>query len=284
MRQDIRCAERVINPNIANFEDSELRICVNLQQFGIRFGVCREIDRTPLALAEYTFSPSDRTFSEKVEDLLREEKLLDPSFHYGRRIFSVQESKSTLVPQKLYEAEHGKGYLEALFQLNGRECLTLESEENTASYILSAFNAQYLKAAQTIYWQESSSIGFCSIYNYLINEAFRLRRTFKRFPLHVVLHTRASEFDLVVVNDGGLLFINTFPYPDFDNLLYYFLYALNKLKLDLGSVALYLCGTAEQDNLLLKLERQVYNATYLPAPSEARFPQKMPYDRYFCCL
>lgn len=284
MGQDIRCAERVINPNIANFEDSELRICVSLHQFGLRMGVCRDIDRTPLALADYEFRPSDRTFAEKVEDLLREEKLLDPSFHYGSRIFSVQEFKSTLVPQKLYEAEHGKDYLKALFQLNGRECLTQESEENTASYILSAFNAQYLKAAQAIYWQAGNALGFCSIYNYLIGEAFRLRRTFKRFPVHVLLHARRKEFDLTVVNDGGLLFLNTFPYPDFDNLLYYFLYALNKLKLDMGSVALYLCGRAAEDNLLSKLERQVYTTTYLTAPNEVRFPKEMPYDRYFCCL
>ena len=89
--------------------------------------------------------------------------------------------------------------------------------------------------------------------------------------------------------DGALLGVRLHPplsqrQDDFNNLLYYFLYALNKLKLDMGSVALYLCGTAEQDNLLSKLERQVYNATYLPAPNEVRFPQRMPYDRYFCCL
>lgn len=284
MTNEIRCLERSINPNISNFRDSELRISVSLQQFSLSLGVSLQKDRSPMALATYRFLPSDRTYMENIQLLLRQEKLLDPSFHYANRNFTVQEFKSSLIPEKLYEPRYGKRYLDKLFHLNGKECVTQESESNTKSFILSAFNGNYLKAAQAIYAQDSNRMGFTSIYACLIGEAYRLARTFRRFPFHVVLHTRKSEFDLVVVNDGGLLFINTFPYPDLDNLLYYFLYALNKLKIDLGSVALYLCGNASKNNLLPSLERQVYAITYLPAPTSTRFPNEMPYDRYFHCL
>lgn len=284
MMNEIRCLERSINPNIANFRDSELRIGISLQQYSLSLGVTTLRDRSPMALASYRFLPSDRTYRDNIQALIRQEKLLDPSFQYANRNFTVQEFKSSLIPEKLYEPPYGKKYLEALFHLNGKECVTQETESNSKSFILSAFNGNYLKAAQLIYARESNRMGFTSIYAHLTCEAYRVARTFKRFPFHVILHTRQNEFDLVVVNDNGLLFINTFPYPDFDNLLYYFLYALNKLKLDMGSVALYLCGSASKDKLLPLLERQVYAITYLPAPSPLHFPTEMPYDRYFHCL
>lgn len=284
MNNAIRCTERSINPNLSRFKDSDLRICICLQQFRVSLGISTQAERIPLALASYQFLPSDLAYLDNIRLLLAEEKLLDPSFQYANRIFTVQDAKSTLIPEKLYQADQGKHFLEALFLLNGRECVTQEREPHTKSFILSAFNSNYLKAAQAIYSQDSNRMGFSSLYSRLVEEAFRLSRTFRRFPFHVVLHTRKNAFDLAVVNDGGLLFLNSFPCSDFGNLMYYFLYALNKLKIDLGSTALYLCGNASREKLLPKMEQQVYAITYLPAPGQTRFWQEMPYDSYFLCL
>ena len=283
MSDQIRCIERNINPNIANYNDADLRICVCLQQYRLDLGVSGVEDRTPLALASYDFSATGKSFSECIQELMLSEQLLDASFHYGKRIFSVPDFKSTLIPEKLYEAEHGKDYLDSLFHLNGKECITREIEPNTKSFILTAFNNNYLKTAQRIFAQDDQ-VGFLSVYACLLRELFRLGQTYRRFSHHILLNVRKNEFDLCVKGDEGLLFINTFPYPDFNNLLYYFLYALNTLKIDMGAAALFLSGRASEQDLLHQIEDHVYAVTYLPTPSNIRFPREMPYDRYFICL
>lgn len=277
------CIRRNINPNLANYSDSGLRLCVSLQQYKIDLGISSLENRNPLALASYRLEPGRSTFQDCIRELIECEKLLDPSFVYGKRIFSVPDFKSTLVPEKCYEAEHGKEYLEALFHLNGRECITRELEPNTKSFILTAFNPNYLKTARSMFCQDEQ-IGFLSVYACLIREVFRMGQTYKRFAHHILLNLREREFDLCVKGDEGLLFINSFPCPDFDNLLYYFLYAINNLKIDTGSAALFLCGLASERDLSPRLEEHVYATTYLPAPAGVRFSQEMPYDRYFICL
>lgn len=283
MSQNITCLKRNINPNLANYSDRDLRLCVSLQQYSLDLGISGIEHRNPLAMASYRLNPCRQSFSACLQELVEAEKLLDPSFVYGKRVFSVPDFKSTLIPEKLYEAEYGKEYLDSLFHLNGRECITRELEPNTKSIILTAFNANYLKTAQSMFAQDEQ-VGFLSVYACLLREIFRVAQTYRRFAYHVLLHVREHEFDLCVKGDEGLLFLNTFPCPDFDNLLYYFLYAINSLKIDLGTVSLFLCGKASEQDLLPRMEDHVYAATYLPAPSGVRFSQEMPYDRYFICL
>lgn len=282
MGANITCLKRNINPNLSNYSDSQLRLCVSLQQYHLDLGISSIENRNPLALASYRLD-SRQSFSACLQELVDYEKLLDPSFVYGKRIFSVPDFKSTLIPEKLYEAEHGKAYLDSLFHLNGRECITCELEPNTRSYILTAFNPNYLRTAQDMFCQDEQ-IGFLSVYACLIREAFRVSQTYRRFAHHILLHVRNGNFDLCVKGDEGLLFLNSFPCPNFDNLLYYFLYAINSLKIDMGSAALFLCGQASEQDLLPRLEEHVYACTYLPAPTGVRFSQEMPYDRYFICL
>ena len=282
MGANITCLKRNINPNLSNYSDSQLRLCVSLQQYHLDLGISSIENRNPLALASYRLD-SRQSFSACLQELVDYEKLLDPSFVYGKRIFSVPDFKSTLIPEKLYEAEHGKAYLDSIFHLNGRECITCELEPNTRSYILTAFNPNYLRTAQDMFCQDEQ-IGFLSVYACLIREAFRVSQTYRRFAHHILLHVRNGNFDLCVKGDEGLLFLNSFPCPNFDNLLYYFLYAINSCKIDLGSAALFLCGQASEQDLRPRLEEHVYASTYLPAPTGVRFSQEMPYDRYFICL
>lgn len=283
MSPNITCLKRNINPNLSNYSDSHLRLCISLQQYSLDLGLSSIEQRNPLALASYRLNASQSSFADCIKALVEQEKLLDPSFVYGKRVFSVPDFKSTLIPEKLYEAEYGREYLDSLFHLNGRECITRESEPNTKSIILTAFNANYLKSAQAVFAQDGQ-VEFLSVYACLIREVFRMAQTYRRFAYHILLHVREREFDLCVKGDEGLLFLNSFPYPDFDNLLYYFLYAINSLKIDMGSASLFLCGKASEQDLLPRLEDHVYAATYLPAPTGIRFSHEMPYDRYFICL
>ncbi len=279
----IKCIERIINPNLSCYRDTDLRICVALQHYAVYIGIAQRSTRLPLAMVTYDLSTSDLAYKDCIQQLIRNEALLDSEFNYGQHTFTVTEAKSTLVPAKLYEARHAKDYLRALYLLKGKECVTQESEPNTKSQILTAFNNNFFEAARLIF-PEPKELNFISIYACLIRELFQMSRLYRRYPVHVLLHTRGTAFDLCVKNQEGLLYINTFPLSDANSLLYYTLYALNKLKLDLGSLILFLCGQPPQFNLSALLENHVSATAFLPASTRAGISKELPYSRYFSCL
>lgn len=283
MSNCIQCLQRNINPNISRYKDSDLEICVALQTQALSFAITERQNRIPMAIGRYRFSFEEKGYLECIEETQKTEALLDPSFQYAKRTVTVEEFKSTLIPEKLYQAQDAKAYLSALYHLNGKECITQENDPHSRSYILTAFNPVFLKAAQILFSQENG-LNFHSVYACLVRESFRLSRQYKRFSHHIVLNLRRKEFDLCIKNDDGLLFLNTFPCPDSDNLLYYLLYAINSLKIDTGSAALYLCGESSEKRLMPLLEPQFFALTYLPGPAQVRFPKEMPYDRYFECF
>lgn len=280
---NITCIERHINPNLACYRDSDLRICVSLRQYAFKIGVSQQHSRLPLALVEYDFSNAGLPYRECLRQIVEQEALLDPDFNYGQQTFTVPDAKSTLIPACFYEAQHAKDYISAIYPLTGKECISQEQEPYTRSCILTAFNPILLDAARQVFPQKKK-LGFLSTYACLIRELFRLARSFRRFPVIAMLHTQERSFNLCVKNEDGLLYINTFPFQDEKGLLYYTLYALNKLKLDLGSIALFLCGSAADIDLQQILETHINTTLYLPAASKAPVPKEIPYSKHFTCL
>ncbi len=280
---EIRCIERQVNPNLARYRDSDLRICVALQHYAVLIGIAQRTTRLPLAFVSYDLSQSDDSYLDCIQQLIRQEALLDGEFNYGQHTFTVPESRSTLIPSKWYDALHAKDYLRALYSLTGRECVAQENDPNTKSQILTVFNNNFIKAARLLF-PEPKELGFLSVYAILIREVFRVAKVYRRYPVHALLHTRAREFDLCVKNEEGLLFINTFPLVDAQGLLYYTLYALNRLRLDLGSIALFLCGKSPAFNLMDLLSPHIDATAWLPVPARANIPKELPYERYFLCL
>lgn len=282
MGNGITCTERLINPNLSRYRDSELRICIALRPSSVQIGISQYGNRIPLGVVNYEFDCAERSFLENIQEISRQEALLDPDFHYGRQTFTVMDFKSTLVPEKLYESRHARLYMEALFHLKGKECITEESDPHSKSHILTAFNNNYFEAAKRLL-PPSRNLGFLSVYASLVRELFRVSRSCKRFKTQAVLHCREKVFDLCVKTDEGLVFINSFPFHDRNGILYYSLYALNKLKVDLGSTVLFLCGSASENRLIEIFENQLDTATYLPKAKPSRFGE-LAYDKYFICL
>ena len=77
----VSCLKRNINPNLSNYSDSNLRLCVSLQQYSLDLGISSIENRNPLALASYQLD-SRQSFSASLQELVEHEKLLDPSFVY----------------------------------------------------------------------------------------------------------------------------------------------------------------------------------------------------------
>ena len=114
---NITCIERHINPNLACYRDSDLRICVSLRQYAFKIGVSQQHSRLPLALVEYDFSNAGLPYRECLRQIVEQEALLDPDFNYGQQTFTVPDAKSTLIPACFYEAQHAKDYISAIYPL-----------------------------------------------------------------------------------------------------------------------------------------------------------------------
>ncbi|MEG2665573.1 MAG: DUF3822 family protein [Bacteroidales bacterium] len=277
-------SERYIHPSIADYQDTDLRLCVTLHRSCTYLGISSIQSHKMLCLASYLMpSIEECSYFSALEKLKEEEKLLQANFQYGERVFTVLDFQSTLVPEALYSPKDSSVILSNLFHLHGKECISKEKEPFSNAYILTAFNSSYLRAAKILFSNDKEA-QFQSVYGNLIRNLFLISHTYRKFEHHVLLNLRKNEFDLLVKNPDGLLFINTFPYPDFSNLLYYLLYALNKLKLDLGSIALFLSGESLDKDLFSSLGTQFCHIFYLPSPKGLCLPKEAPYNRYFMCL
>jgi hypothetical protein len=72
----------------------------------------------------------------------------------------------------------------------------------------------------------------------------------------------SKAFELAVKKSNKLIFINTFPYERKSDILYYFLYTLNKLGLDMGAIAVFPCGKAKDIDLIQDIKTQAYHTYY----------------------
>lgn len=283
MIQSIQCIERNLSPDISGYKDSELEICASLYPKGLTFALVTAGKKTPMAVVRYGISLQEKNYLDCILEIKDSENLLAPNLRYSKKTFSVNQFKSTVIPESFYNHQHAREYMQRLFHLNGKECITQEAERKTQSIILTAFNPTYLKAAQCLFQQEND-LNFQSPYARIIAEIFMLSQYRRRYAFHALLNVRNQEFDLCVKNDNGILFLNTFPYPDFDNLLYYLLYTFNSLRIDIGQIDLHLCGLARKKNLLKRLEPHVNTLSHLSSPSEIVCPKGIDYDEKFICL
>lgn len=283
MSLNVQCLKRDINPTISDYKDTDLGLYVILKNDSVAFTVSDTTRHKILAVGEYAIRINQKSYMECMEELRRNETLLSPSFCYATRTFTIEDFQSTVIPQELYVQNDSRSYLNNLFHLTGREIITRELSAISGSVVLTAFNRSYYTAIQKL-MATSSGFNFQSTYTKLITETYRIASECKRYPYHALINVRKKEFDLCIKNENGLLLLNTLPFPNREYMLYYFLYTLNKLKLDAGQLYLSLCGDARDLKLKDFLEMQVDATYYLKPPQPEIYPNPTPYDKYFIYL
>ena len=214
-----------------------------------------------LAVCNYIFPPmntGNTAINQLIDNLSKlqiTEKIISPSLKYKNVIYTVLDYEATLIPVKYFNEK--EKYLKVLFPQSKNSTVFTEKIPQIKAMAVSAIDPVYPAAISIPY----SKAKYRSVYSVLIKKIFALTEK-SHFTTNVLVHVCDNVFELLVRKSNKLIFINTFQYKRKSDILYYFLYTLNKLGLDIGAIAVFLCGKARETDLLKDIKIHAYHSMY----------------------
>ena len=219
-----------------------------------------------ISLFEYSFT-GDRN---EQQAFLAMEKLLDQEglFRkpYRKEVFSLNHPFSTLIPADLFEKDNTRQYLALLFDLPDRQVF-LHDEVKSCEII----NAYSLPET---WWQAILSRFPAAAIRHFATPLLAGCHARMRSGSHpdgnaTFCHLRQKMLDLVVFRSGKLLYFNSFPFHNREELVYYILFVLEQLAMDAHTTEVVLLGDMEKG-----AERTAFIKTFLGNVSTGSGPLK----------
>jgi hypothetical protein len=254
---------RYTDPQIGNYYLSDLSLNIALSGERIFFSICSIKTKKILAVGHYIFSKNSENINDLIDNLSKlqaSEKILSPTLSYKNVRYTVLNYEATLIPKKYFNEKEKEKYLELLFPKSNNRTIYVEKIPQIKAITVSGISPVYPAAISIPY----ANVEYKSVYSTLIEKIFNIseEKKYHRFPVTVLLHITDNAFELIVKKSTKLILANTFPYKRKSDILYYFLYTLNKLGLDMGAIAVFLCGKAREMNLLPEIKMHAYHSTY----------------------
>ena len=169
------------------------------------------------------------------------------SYPYKKVSLAIVNSKSTLVPNALFDSDKK----EALLKFNH----PLEEGESTAIDNLSNLGAKNIYALPKAIEQQfrelypTLSLMHCS--SPLIERVLLINKNTN--TTHVVINVQSDKFEIILVNAGKLLFFNTFTFRAPADFIYYVLFVFEQLKLNTETANVELMGDVDKNSEVFQL-------------------------------
>ncbi|NJK86852.1 MAG: DUF3822 family protein [Bacteroidales bacterium] len=211
---------------------------------------------------------------DRLEKIFNEDNLLDKPYSSTSFIFLTQ--KSTLVPSEFFDESKIKDF----FEFNQ----TLDD--------LDELNYNYIPAID--------AYNIFAIPNYIANHVYDKFRNIKFYHqatpfiqslvngfeeqngVHINLNH--DFFDIGVIENSALKFYNTFKFLNDTDLLYFIMFVVNQLKIDIQSSLFTVCGESVDKPVLIEaLNKYLPNLSYLEPvyPDFSDIFKKLSCHKYF---
>ncbi|MCC6690856.1 MAG: DUF3822 family protein [Bacteroidia bacterium] len=231
------------------------RLAIQLGSDGMWAGVWDDVYNKILAVERFAFQNAHNAniLSSLAGSAIRQPTIL--TYPYKQTSLGIVNTKSTLVPNALFDA----GEKEALLKFNH----PLEDGELVSIDSLSNLDAKNIYACpQVIVQQFKELYTMLKIVHYsspLIEQLLLSNKHNNK--IKVVLHVRPETFDVIVIDSGKLLFYNVFNWQTSEDLIYYLLFVFEQLKLNPESTPVELLGDIDKNSshytMLLKYIRTI---------------------------
>lgn len=200
-----------------------------------------------IALQIYSFQNvfTYKTANEKVKEIIESNEIFKQSYKIVNAC--IVHTKSTLIPNAVYEAEKIKSYLD----------FNHESEENEIiiSDTIKLIDTQNIFSfPQPLHQTLTNLFPKIKIHHFstaLIAGAllqFKNQHTKK-----IIVHVQLTHFEIIVVEGGKLLLYNTFRYQTIEDFMYYLLFVCEQLQLNPETLDLVLNGEIEKNSALYSI-------------------------------
>jgi hypothetical protein len=192
------------------------------------------------------------TFYKNVEDLLKNDSFLNK--FYKSVDFIYQSSKSTLVPNALFNRKKLKSYFEFNQSLDPYEEIHYNKLKRTEAINIFSIPS----SITTLMVNQFPELNFYHQASTFIDNTLRKAKETGNI---VGVMVNENFFDLAVCESGKLFLYNNFPYQNENDFVYHILNVYQQLKIEPSKVPLALSGDIHKDDnrfkLLLKFIKEI---------------------------
>ncbi|MDR1846654.1 MAG: DUF3822 family protein [Bacteroidales bacterium] len=163
--------------------------------------------------------------------------------------------KQVWIPYKLYDTKQNKTYIKVLCDVLSSETIlasTLESIDAVSVYAIPLSHYSGIKVAMP-------AAKYCSAQEILVHHAFEI----SSFSTNTfLLHKRRETFDMIVFKGNNFVFSNSFVCANATDMIYYILFALSRLDIDVEEINFVITGDSYSEKEFAMLRRHVKHVSF----------------------
>lgn len=195
----------------------------------------------------------------------------DPMFSPKLRMVTlvVDTARYTLVPDTLYESFKREDYLSFNHEIPKGETVDGFSLRTRGLVILYSFPAML----RQMLVRKFPAVKVLPSVAGLLESGFLMYRN--KTGKNILVNVKQQSFDLMIMEENKLLFLNTFPYKTSEDFLYYLLFTCEQLGLNTETMDLQVSGEIDKKSGLVRLiEKYVRNVAFVKRPDGFEYSYK----------
>ncbi len=212
-----------------------------------------------IAFNKYTFEytiKTPETLLKAIKTIFINEKLLQLT--YSNIMVTHVNKLSTLVPQALFNKDSLSHYIKfnnKVFNTDYYAYDSIANKDMVSVYV------PYVNVNNFLI-DQFGSFHFKHYSSVLVEKL--LNNYSKNSQIIFYVHVRKFNFEIIVIKNKKLLLFNTFVYNTKEDFIYYVLFVIEQLKLDVETIALFLLGSIKKgDSLYDILYTYIRNVSFL---------------------
>lgn len=242
-----------VNPQINNITNQEISIQVSLN--GFSFSVCSSENNQCLAFRHYKFKNVMLVdeLIRNTEHIISEDNFLNTKYDKAS-IFYISQNV-TIIPGDFFDTENLKTYFEFNHNLP-------ELDEIHYSYI-QEINAYNVYSIPTYLTNAFYNLGTTTKFEHQTSQLIRFGYNHLNNSSSVILISiNKGFFDLIIYEEEKLVLANSYQYAYTMDFIYFFLYAIEQLKIDISSSQIFTLGNGLNERKFIdEIEQKIGNTS-----------------------
>lgn len=238
---------------------------LSLQVFlkGFSFSVLDRTCNKYVALAHYAFSriTSYRTLVKLIGEIIDNEPLLQCRFNHIKILYATPDY--TFVPSAFYSEDSKNDYFKFNQELKAGQTLHTNYIFGNSTYVIYSVpgvlsNFFQTRFANAKFYHQSVPV----------IEELTLKSKMEDNGKRVLVNVYPAIFDFVLIEGRDIVLFNTFSYKSVADFNYFFLNAVDNLKLSPLTIPVSVCGMVPSDHQIMEsLKKYIKNISYFARPS-----------------
>ncbi len=218
-------------------------LSLQLSDTGYSYSIIDPSENKYVVLIHHNFDAKllAKSLFEKAEFLLKEEVFL--SKNYKTLFFSIEGSKSTLVPKEIFDRQQIKKLYSFNQVLDEYEELHFNYIEKIESYNIFAIPSDIT----TLMVNKFPEVVFVHNHNVFIKDTVEKAQEVKFKIPYVHVNVNKTFFDIAIYHKDKLQVVNTYHYSNDNDFVYYILNMLEQYNIKLVKMNLNFSGFVERD-------------------------------------